>query len=1071
MYKYRLKLVNGRIVGPFKKEQVAELFLKGHISKEIHAQIFPTGDWIPVSTQIELWDYLSDIKSNPEKLLATLGDAESKTVVNISVRGNKKANTVNIHDKQTNSEVNIKNLSSENLEVVEKEDTNQFKEFKFEISPKKNEGQRLPKTNSQPSKNITHGNEKTVIDSKKSRNVDLDKTIIRPESIKYKEDERKRKLEEEEKLALENSERAEPEKIEEVKEQTENQSTRVEDLSDYLKEIRKSVEESEQEFIQQENDLIKAIDEDTKEDKISDTSKVIDSGQDQTPKKKSIKPIAAFAILALLYFLFIDDSEEKKSYEPLAVKIEFPVILENEDANKASEEYEKGKALLVRNDYPAKLYAVDHFKKSLGYKFKDNPSFGSLVLLYAELLPNASNEQDALKTIYRLLKIANVKSLSDINIAMASSLFYFHQGRYKTARNILENYKRVNKGLTPKFLLLWLDTALKTGDAVHARKLFEQISNIRPKNLEIYLSLARFYQFDQQNEEAVKILEEGSKLFKESVALLLEYAKLKLEAQDFKTFKNALQMIDALKAEYSPSYYAKYLEYMAILSAMNNDMNTALGFFKLAIVVKDSEELRSKLASLEVGGSNSVQNLILESKILNLMSKARGELDNKNWEQAIAHAISASDLSETYVPAKLLLAEIQIERGYYDFALKTLIELQKTNLENNKINYLLLYAFIEAYKIDDAQREISILTRSNFAKTYEYASLLGRFYHKQKNIPFAIRWYQESINRNPLNDRDYFKLAEILIYMKKFKDGAKMLADAMALDPDNIDYAALNAEILYEEKGPDTAIGYLREQLDKHLENPKLIGEIAKYYYKSGQTKFFLQYKEKMEGMTNRDPSFYMFLIESSRREDKFEDVVFYSKELLKIDPGNLNTRVELGEFYITNGKYENALQEFEQVKIRLPSYPKVNFYLSRSYYGIKNLEKAEEAALEEIKNNPNLEFGYIAYGRVLRDKSDWPNAIKNYETGISKNSKSVEALAGLAWIKAKQNNHAAARELYLRAIKEDQSNADLHRELAFCYKNMGQSGLAIESFQVYLTLSPNAEDRSTIEAEIKNLQ
>ncbi|MEK6626015.1 MAG: tetratricopeptide repeat protein, partial [Bdellovibrionota bacterium] len=846
-----------------------------------------------------------------------------------------------------------------------------------------------------------------------------------------------------------------------------DEATSVSNVSGYLEELKKNIEQSEQDFAQEQQRLIDEVNKDTITEKLG----VVSETQVSPPQKKAMKPIIAVVFIVLIYFLFFDEEEQSKEYEPLAVKMTFPVVLEVENELVSTEEMEKGKAFSTQNSYMAKINAINHLQLSLANKFKDNPSFGLLLLLYAELLPNAGNQREALKTIYRMLKIVSARTLADVNMALGAALYYYHQGRYKTAKNTLENFRRVTKGLTPKFLAVWMEVCLKAGDFVTAKELFDKLNSLKPKTLEIYLALSHFYQQDSKPEQALEILQEGSKLNKGSVALLLEYAKLKLDAGDFKKFSEALKNIDELKAEYSPVYYSKYLEYMGILSAKKNKMEAATKYFKRALKVMDTDELRSKLASLEVGGSNNVQGLILESKILFLMSKAKFEVEKKNWDQAMAYAISASDLSETYLPSKLLLAEIQIQRGYFDFALKKLLDLQKVAPMNTKVNHLLLYAYIESFKIDDAQKEINQMTRSPFAKTYEYASLLGLFYKRQNNTPLAIRWYQESINRNPLNDKDYFNLAEILVYMKKFKDGSRMLAESLALDPDNVDYVALNAEILYEEKGADTAIGYLREQLDKHLEDPKLIGEIAKYYYRSGQTKFFDQYKAKMESLANKDAGFYLFLIDASRKEDKFDEVVTYSKELLKIDPGNLTTRMQLAEFFLANGKTEDALREFEQVNARLPSFPKVHYYLAKVYIATKNLEKAQQNAEEEIQNNPNLEFGYSILAQMYREKNDWANAIKNYEAAITKNGKSVEAMSGMAWIKDKQNNYSTARELYMRAIKEDSGNANLRKELGFVYKNMGQSALAIEEFQVYLSLAPSAGDRSTIEAEIKNLQ
>ena len=59
--RYRVKLKDGRIVGPFFKEDIGALYLKGHMEGEEKCQYFPVGDWAPIQEFKELFDYLHEI--------------------------------------------------------------------------------------------------------------------------------------------------------------------------------------------------------------------------------------------------------------------------------------------------------------------------------------------------------------------------------------------------------------------------------------------------------------------------------------------------------------------------------------------------------------------------------------------------------------------------------------------------------------------------------------------------------------------------------------------------------------------------------------------------------------------------------------------------------------------------------------------------------------------------------------------------------------------------------------------------------------------------------------------------
>lgn len=57
MTKYRIRLKDGRVIGPFLKNQLYELKAKGHIKGNEEAQIFPTGDWMALS-RLDFYDDL-----------------------------------------------------------------------------------------------------------------------------------------------------------------------------------------------------------------------------------------------------------------------------------------------------------------------------------------------------------------------------------------------------------------------------------------------------------------------------------------------------------------------------------------------------------------------------------------------------------------------------------------------------------------------------------------------------------------------------------------------------------------------------------------------------------------------------------------------------------------------------------------------------------------------------------------------------------------------------------------------------------------------------------------------------
>ncbi|MBT5092599.1 MAG: tetratricopeptide repeat protein, partial [Halobacteriovoraceae bacterium] len=279
------------------------------------------------------------------------------------------------------------------------------------------------------------------------------------------------------------------------------------------------------------------------------------------------------------------------------------------------------------------------------------------------------------------------------------------------------------------------------------------------------------------------------------------------------------------------------------------------------------------------------------------------------------------------------------------------------------------------------------------------------------------------------------------------------------------------AQIIFERDGGDTAIGYLRDLLSENKDNPKLLGDIAMYYYKNGQIKEFELYKEKVRDLRKPDESFYRFLMDSSALDDKCGDVVKYGLSLLQINPGSLDTRMEVARNLVCQTNYQDALKMYESVRIRLPSYPKVSYNKAKLFLKTGNPDKALAAAAEEIKQNPTLSAGHYIRGEIYRVQKIYPKAIKSLEKAIQLDGKNTEALISLGGIKLRQGFHAQALEFFERAKKRQPGNSFIYKQLGFIYQAIGQAALAVENLKTYLELSPLAVDKKKVEALVRSLE
>jgi tetratricopeptide (TPR) repeat protein len=1077
--KFRVKLKSGRVIGPFGAQQIGELYTKGHIDGAEKCQSYPEGDWNEFKSFTELTEAILTAITNDESTgtidYATKIDTIARLGLVKKVRDNKELKNINknsdkgtafnefqFEKKAKTGSVDYAELErkhQQRSEIQDIEDNNDSadsddsekdeSEFSFKGLVENDEFEAAPDQDSSI--------EKTRLIRIPIGENAIEKTVVLQKNIiaKLKEDTKS--------LIVNREEEDEAEEHNVISTGDATQFININDLvpiaKDEVREIEKEIElkiaEVDREKVKEEQAIIKR-----KEERIARREMVT---------KKGMKPIVAIAFFVIVWFVVTDDEKVARPL-PARIKITFPITESYEDTEKAKSFYLTGIETYSKESFLAKTIAAKYFRSSLSNKFKKNKSLGWLIITYSEIYENALNKAKAASVIHKLLKIARSKILSDVNVAIGAAVFYSSYGKHKTAVNVIENFLRVGKP-SLKILSTYLNVLIAEGELIKARKVYEKLLKLPKKSISTTIALLNFLEQDEKISEANILVKQALKKNKNSLSLLLRSAKYEFEIGNYKNFKKRLNLIEQLNSGSSPIYYAKYLEFKGMLSAANKKLKNAAKYFKTALEINESDELRSKLATLSLGGSETVEALILQSKVISKMKYAKQAIREKNWEKSFKYAIEAADMLPSYIPAQLLLAKIQTRRGFYESAIKTLVLLKKENPVNGNVNFSLITTYVESLKLEEASRLINMISQTKLRRTAGYASSLGRFYAKKKNNLLARKWLKESIKRFPLNDADYYLLAKIYLKDRKYDNALEMLNEAIALDPKMVEYHSTYAEILYERSDVDHALGYLRDILEDNKESPKILGDIAIYYYRSGQIKRFEDYMKKVEALNTKDQSFYKFLIKAAKLDERSQDVIKYSRELIKINPGDLEARMILGEYLLSEKQLPVAIEAFEAITSRLDGFPRANYYLAKIFISMGDLDQGLKFAEKEVFKNKTLEYGYFIRGEAYKAKKNYQSAISNYEKAISINGKSVDSLMALGWIKHRQNFYEEARELYLRAKSSDESNAEVYKRLGYVYKSTGNSGLAVESFQTYLDGYPGAPDRIRIEQEIKQLR
>ena len=126
--------------------------------------------------------------------------------------------------------------------------------------------------------------------------------------------------------------------------------------------------------------------------------------------------------------------------------------------------------------------------------------------------------------------------------------------------------------------------------------------------------------------------------------------------------------------------------------------------------------------------------------------------------------------------------------------------LYKKYPSEQKILVSLIETYINAFKTNDAIIRLRALSSTAFGETGEYYFLFGLLYEKERDWYKAIKNYEIAAQINPLLDKANYRAAMIYQRSRKYKLAKQRINSAIELDPLNIEYKLIYANILYEFK-------------------------------------------------------------------------------------------------------------------------------------------------------------------------------------------------------------------------------------------------------------------------------
>ncbi len=1074
MTKYRLRRPDGRLLGPFDERQLLDLKRLGHILGDEEAQVYPTGNWIEID---KAPFYQELIKEDHTSILPQENQSKDGTFVFdlTKIKNQKKEKEIEsyqneqIPSKEQLSETIIL-TSTNNLKVSAKGDGSQtnkiIEQIKDELDPEFN------------------SHEKTIINPEAQKEIEKIRRAQAEEAAKRFAEEKEIKRQEEEaklfELAL----------ADHTSTDLTNETTQVINLREpQILEMAISGEseiEEEMRGIQEKNLEIE-----------EDKDQSLEQQEEELKKNKKKRTIISVAaIIVICAILFPEKKEKKKTFKHLEPKIIFPIPFDVSDYEKAQAEFNRGISAFNSGTYQGLIKAGLAFKASYENNHESNyenldkikdekekselavryskslDALGFMFRSYGEQLKNSRTKMSDIQTLFQIIQSKRPYLLKDPNGVIGLNLFYDAIQKPDTSIDVIDKYLKLNsKNVTQDLFAFYVLSLLKQGRVDLAKQFYQALLKAGIKNAYAYSAILEYQELNQETEKFKQYLEEALKKFPRKTSFILMKAEDLVEENKFKEAATYLKKAEDLGLDNSNFNRGKYYELYGLIMAARNKTKEATDLLSKSLELKNSYALRMKLASLTDGKNTDTSALINKSKAVKFLLDGQNFLNEKKYNLALSYAAKATEAFPEYVPAEVFLSKVQLRLGLAQEGIKTLEKIAEKNSRSKFVNLALVDAYIDTYKFNDAKKRIQTIASLKLQDTWEYASANARLFYKMGDLLQAMSWLKTSISLNPINDTDIFLMAQILLKKANFDKARIYLNKCMEIDPMNADYRIAYSKLLYETEDDRAAIGYLLSLKDVFGASPKILSEIAIFYYRSGKVKDFIDIKKQLEKEFSTDKNFYEFLIKSAQIDDRQNEVPSLVEKLLEIEPGELEYMMIAGRSLFESGKLVDAAKWFKRIRDKLPTYPKVLFYMAKIDHLSGDSDSALKKIQENIKANGETDDDLVFMAEIHLEKNNDNESEIFFKKAQKINPRSYEAIIGLADLSIKKSNIDFALDLYKSAIKLRQDEPAVHKKIGDAYRQLGQGALAIEAYKLYLDMEPNSIHKNNIESYINMMK
>ena len=348
-----------------------------------------------------------------------------------------------------------------------------------------------------------------------------------------------------------------------------------------------------------------------------------------------------------------------------------------------------------------------------------------------------------------------------------------------------------------------------------------------------------------------------------------------------------------------------------------------------------------------------------------------------------------------YLPARLALAELQIEHGEFDAALKSSQAILALDPNNQNAKLMQSAAMMGQKKYNDSRQLLETMLKANPSAPDVYFQLgvLNLAEAKYKEADTAFR---KTYELNPTNPRGLMGMVETDIAQNRIDDAMKLLKTESDKTPGNLDLVNDLGMTAVRAGRFDEGISYFQRVLDSLDKTSKKRGavlmRIGETYRLKGDPQNAVAYLQKAREVLPESPLVLGTLALVLDNAGRWTDAEQVYQTTIKMDPNN-GVSLNNAAFIIAEhgGDLDTALTMAQKAKQLYPNRSEVSDTIGWIYLKKGMADSAIDMFRDLVNKQPHASTYRYHLGMALAQKGDKPAALREFQTALKDNPPKAE--------------------------------------------------------------------------------